>query len=157
HELRAIACDLFGDVEEVPRIEADLERAGMVSRFEFLDGGAVFRTGRRYNETTVFDREFDCAALFRRDRRYSVDRFRKGFAFDLEDLVVVRWDDAVIVGEGAIDQLRRQGSFSDRDADLRLAEPDKDLIRAFLDQLSELKHRLARNDHTRNARGTLGQ
>ena len=130
-----------------------------VAHFELLDRGAVFRARRRNDEAAALDRQLDGAAVLGRDRRHAVHRLGEGFAIDLEDLVVVGRDHAVVIGEGAVDQLRGQRRLADRTADLGLAQRDLDLLLglALIDQLSELEHGLARHDDARHPGRAFGQ
>src|SRR5205814_10350380 len=92
-----------------------------------------------------------------RDRRYAIDRVGEFLALDIEDLVVVDRDDPVVIGKGAVDQLRGQRRLTDRAADLGLAERDLDLVLAFLDEFSQFDHRLARHDDPGHAGGAFGR
>ena len=155
--MRTLTTDLLGNVEEISRVEADFQRAREVAHLELLLRGTVFGARRRHAEATVLNSELDCPALLGRDRGHSVHRFGKRFAVDLEDLVVVRRDHPVIVGEGSVDQLGGQRRLPDDKPNLCLAEGDLHLCLALLGQLAQLEHGLARDDDARHPRSTLGQ
>src|SRR5579862_337574 len=60
---RALALDLLGNIEQIARVEADLQRLRVVAHFDFLGRGAVLGAGRRKGEIAALDRELT-ARLF---------------------------------------------------------------------------------------------
>ena len=105
-----------------------------VAHLELLDRGAVFGAGRRDDKAVALDRELHRATSLARDRRYAVHRLGKVLAVDLEHLVVVRRDHAIVIGEGAVDQLARSARprRPRRESCVSL-EPDLHLVLAFVD------------------------
>src|SRR5205085_9635677 len=145
-ELRVFAVDLLCDIEQIARIEADLDRAVLITHFELFDRGAILGTGSRDDEIAAIERQLHGAAALGRDRRYAIDRVGEFLAFDIEDLVVVDRYDPVVIRKGAVDQLRGQRGLADCAADLGFAERDLDLVLALLDEFSQFDHGLARYD-----------
>src|SRR5207248_7104997 len=95
-ELDILALNLLGDVEQIARIEADLDRSVLVAHFELFDGSTVFRAGRRDDEIAAVERQLYGAAALGRDRRDTVDRVGEFLALDIEDLALVDRDDALV-------------------------------------------------------------
>ncbi len=73
-------------------------------------------------------------------------------ALDGQELVVMRWNDAGVIGEGAVDQLRREHDRAQGEADFRRRKLDADLHFRVFDQFLNFGDRLARHDDARHAR-----
>ena len=152
-----LAIDLGRDVEQVARVEADIERIGVVVDLEFLGGAAGIRVGDREHQLAARERELDGAAALARDRGDAVDRLLELLLVDLEHLVVAERNDAAVIRESAVDQLGGQHHVAEREADLALRQLDRDLAVAVFDQALHLADRLARHDDARHAVGARRQ
>ena len=62
-------------------------------------------------------------------------------------------DDAVVVGEGAVDQLGGQRHLAEAEAGLDLADFHRDVLGEVFEQFQDFADRLARRDHARHADG----
>ena len=62
-ELRALALDLLGYIEEIASVEANLNSVGTVIRAKFLGCGAGFRIYHRKRHLVSIEVEFDRARL----------------------------------------------------------------------------------------------
>ena len=118
-EHRDLAFDLRGDVEQIARVEADIERIGVVVDLELLGGAAANPDW----SPTASSRPPVIESLTARPRslddgRDAVDRGLEILLVDGQRLVVVGRDDAPVIGEGAVDQLRGQHHVADGEADL---------------------------------------
>src|SRR6202034_2651594 len=110
------ALDLRGNVEEVARIETDIDRIGSVFDLDLLGGAAGIRIGDGQQETPSAQRQFDGTAALARDRRDAIDRSLELLFVDDEFLVVVQRDDATVIGKRSVDQLRGQDHLADGEA-----------------------------------------
>src|SRR5712672_2202540 len=73
-EHRRVALDLSRDVEQVARVEADIEWLRAVLDLDFLRGAAGIRIGDRKHELAVGERELDGTAALTRHRGNAIDR-----------------------------------------------------------------------------------
>src|SRR2546421_360199 len=94
---RDFAFDLGGDVEQIARVEADIERVGGVFDFELFGGAAGIRVGHRQHQLAVGQRQLYGAAAFARNGRDAVDRGLKVLLVDDQFLVVVLRNDAAVI------------------------------------------------------------
>jgi len=123
--------------------EADIERVGGVFDLEFLGRAAGIRIGH----DAPICRPTMRASLRVRARSKSSTRGRQrrrnSALSTISSLRCLR-DDAAIVGEGAVDQFRRQHHVAEGEADLALRQFDRNLRLVVLDQALHFAHRLAR-------------
>ncbi len=152
-----LAFDLRGDVEQIARVEADIERIGVVFDLELLGGAAGIRIGDREHQPAAIERQLHRAAALARHRGDAVDRGLEILLVDDQLLVVAERDDARIVGKGAVDQLGGEHDVADGEADLALRQLDRDLGLGVLDQPLHLAHGFARHDDAGHAGRAGGQ
>ena len=148
---RHLAVELGRDVEQIARVESDIDRIGRVIDLDLLGGAAGIRVGDGQDQLAGGQRQLDGAAAFARHRRDAIDRGLEVLLVDHQFLVVAARDDARIVRERAVDQFRGQHHVADREADLGRRQFDGDLGRGVLDQPLHLDHGLARHDDAGHA------
>ncbi len=154
-EQRALALELVGDVEQVARVEADLERGRAVLDRDLFRRAAALGIVHRQHQLVLRQVELHRAAALAGDGRdavHRIDEFRVG---DLQLLVVRLRDHAPVVGEGAVDELGGERQRADLEARLGRRDADHHLVAAGLDQPMQLVHGLARQDHARHAFSAL--
>src|SRR3546814_21092911 len=67
-----------------------------------------------------------CSSDLARDGRDAIDALEQAFRIDPQQLVVRGRDDAAVIGEGAVDQLRGQHRIAEPETDFRRRQTDLD-------------------------------
>ena len=80
----------------------------------------------------------------------------EGLGVELQLLVIVARDDALIIREGAVDELGGEHQIARGETDLGGRERHLDSAVDTFEQLHHLQHRLPRHDHAGHALGTVG-
>ena len=84
--------------------------------------------------------------------RQFIDRLAEALPVDEQRLVVTGRNDALVVGEGAVDQLGGEDHRTEREADLRVRKLHRRLHVRRVDQFLQLADGLARDDDARHPR-----
>ena len=99
-------------------------RVVVVTDGHFFRGAAGIGVVDRQEQLAIGKGELHGAAAFRGNRRDAVDGLGEALAIDAHFLVVRRRDDALVVRESAVDQLRGHDDGADRQADLGIGHFD---------------------------------
>src|SRR5579864_1830319 len=94
-----VTVELSRNVEQIARVEADIERLGIVADLELLDGAARIRIGDRKHQLSCGERELHGTAALARNRRHAIDRLLELVLVYFEALVVADRDDPAVVRE----------------------------------------------------------
>src|SRR5262245_49170477 len=148
-----LALDLGRDVEQVARVEPDIERIGLVLDLELLGGAARIRVGHRQYHAAGGERQFDRPSTLARDGRDAVDGRLELRLVDDKLLVVADRNHSAVVRERAVDQLRGEHHVAEREPDLARRQLDSHLGLRVLDQPLHFADRLAWDDDARHAGG----
>src|SRR3546814_19464468 len=105
---------------QVAGVEADLDRRRRVVDVDLLGRLGVVGAVRREGEDAAPEAELHRAGLFGGDGRDPVDGPLEDRALDPQDLVVAGGDHALVVREGAVDQLGGEPLAAARDTALFL-------------------------------------
>src|SRR3546814_16773964 len=117
----------------------------------------LFRSSRhRQRDLVLVERHLDRAGLFGRDRRDAIDAFLEAARVDLEDLVVAGRDHAVVIGDGAVDQLRGQHRRSQIEAALGGGERHAQRTVELVETLAPLANAFAGHAPLWHPLGTVG-
>ena len=152
--------DLVGDVVQVAGLEADLDGARIIAdhiALQLLLRLAQLGAGGADQQVVAVHAELHRARPFAADAGHAADRLGEVLLRHAQHLVVAARDHALILREGAVDQLGGQLHRPQREADLGVGQRDGDLVLHLLRQLPQLVHRLAGDDHARHAGGAIGQ
>src|SRR5258708_3581854 len=101
---RGFAFDLSGDIEQIARIESDIDRIGLIDDLELFGGATGIRIGHREHQSAGRERELHGAPALARYRRDAVDGSFEGALIDFKMLVVSGRDYASVVWKGAVDE-----------------------------------------------------
>ena len=154
--LDTVPLDLAQDIQQIAAVEADLERRGGVIAGHFLCRGAVFGAGDRQGDAIAIKAELHRARLFGCDGRDPVDALLEAARIDLQDLVVAGRDDAAVIGESAVDQLRGQQRLAQIETDLGRRQRHADRSVNLVKQLPQFRDAFARHDHVGHALRAVG-
>src|SRR5687767_2269582 len=99
-----VTLDLAEDVEQVPRIETDLESVSAIVGRHFLGSGSVLRRRDRQSNPIAVQRHFHGSRSLARDRGDAVYALLEPAGIDLKELVIGGGNHPAVIWESAVDQ-----------------------------------------------------
>ncbi len=101
-EFDNVAFNLAQDVHQIARVEADFEAFAAILAGNFFGSRAIFGAGDRQGDFVMIKCHFDGASFFGGDCRNAVNALAECLGVDTQKLVIRGWDDAAVIGEGAV-------------------------------------------------------
>src|SRR5690349_5054892 len=146
-EVDLVAAEVRQDVEQIRDVEADVDAFAAVRHRQLLLGLFLLAVRTDYLELIVSQNKAHAPEFLVRQNRRALQRRQQRHAVELDALAVAGGNDPVVVGKLAVDDLRDELDVGEAEA--RLIREDVDRYRrvAVLEQLLELEHGLARQDH----------
>src|SRR3546814_11203986 len=81
----------------------------------------------------------------------AIDALEQAFRIDPQQLVVRGRDDAAVIGEGAVAQLRGQHRIAEPETDFRRRQTDLDIALGFVEQLAHIAVAFAQHADRRHS------
>src|SRR3954467_10289826 len=140
------ARNIVQHVEQIVHVESDIERIARVVDLELFLG--FFLVGVRGNDlqAAVGKHPAHAAEFLVRQDRGSLQRLAQRFPVGQQLVFVLRWNDARVVGELAVDQLGDELDCTKTEGRLARRKLDANFLVGVGEELGQLEHGLSRHD-----------